>query len=242
MSISIYRSTILFSMEYKFTGHIDIVDDLISTDALIEHFSVYKSSFLVRERGFATGKPHFHFIFFDERKEKSHRNLLLARFPQLKGGKGKKGQIYSLTDDHTYDEDPIAGYRYLCKGASHGELPEWCHGTLPIGETVSSLHEAYWAANKVLAKQRREASKTKHPMEEAEAFFKNYSWPKDFPSCVQAMFTFFVDHAVHRNKGTNEYIISQYVTTLIHKYFPDKKLLYVSNQTDKLLEKYGIQA
>jgi len=226
-------------MEYKFTGHIDIVDDGINTTTLMEHFSVYKAYFLVRERGSATGKPHYHFIFFDDRKEKSHRNMLLTRFNQLKGGKGKKGQMYSLTDDHTYDEDPLAGYRYLCKGASHGELPEWCHGTLPIGQTVSTLHEAYWSANRALAKERRESAKTKHPMEEAEAFFKNYTWPSDFGSSVQAMFTFFTEQAIHRNKGTNDFLISQYVTTLINKYFPDKKATYIQNQTTKVLEKYG---
>lgn len=225
-------------MAYRYTGHIDIVDDGICTSALIDYFEQYQTCFLSRERGFATGKPHYHFLFYDDRKEKTHRNMLLARFPQLCGGKGKKGQLYSLKDKHTYDEDKLAGYRYLCKGGVHGDMPEWTHGTLPIGETVATLHEKYWAQNAKLAKERRDAAKNKHPLDEAIAFFDNYSWPSEFENSVVAMFSFFADNAIHRNKGTNDFLISQYVTTLINKYFPSRKAIYIRNQASKLLEKY----
>lgn len=217
-------------------------DDHVSVSRINTVFSsnsgVY---FAVQEHGTREGGLHFHILFQHQMGVSTVRSWIISQFPGVgAGGKGGKGR-YQLQLADVDRDDKWKPYRYLCKGSGPTELPIVVGGTPPIGKNVPQLHCEYWTINRQIvadAKAAREKSKAT-VMEAAVLHFATYMWPDSFEQSVQDIWTFFLDDKVANNKLTNETIISGYVTTIINKYFPARKVQFAKTQAQKTIEKYN---
>lgn len=227
-------------------------DDQVTPCRINEFFSRYSMFFAVSEFGGKKEGLHYHVLFETGMSETDLRLAIAGGVNRKKErvtgffegvGASKKGGTgrYQLKKADVPDDDKWKPWRYLCKGDGPADPPDVVCGQPPIGKSVNDLHAEFWKENKQLrkeaAKARAEAKAT--VMEAAVLHFSTYMWSGNFRQDVQAIWAFFVEDKIVNNKLTSETIISQYVTTIINRFFPDKKLRFIQTQTQKTLEKYG---
>lgn len=210
-------------------------DPVVNPTTINNYFSKYELYFAVEEYGEKEGGLHYHVNFTHSRKQQTVRDAILAAFEGIGGNTGR----YTLKYQEYTEGDTIAPYRYLCKGATYGELPKVVGGTPPIGYTIEQLHEAYWDINKDLKKKAKAAKESGKVLEIAYVYFQTYQWPNQFEEAVEDVWRYFTDRCIGDAKGTNDFLISSYVTTIINKFFPERKQQYIKTQARKTIEKYG---